>query len=208
MLPKIGHSFLLVLLSLLTTTSVFHHSLNSRKIASTVSDFTKVIPNKYYFTLGRDLKIEGPVFDKHNPGPYFEQTLGLLIQKADSIAKEDWFLENDSNQYYYAFLLGALTVPFHESYWILSFIIIIILRWKKILHAHLLISILFYYNILWIPGDWSCRRNIACLCHSLSCPSTLSIQKGELRIQLWYIRSYVRMLYLSYCQTAFMFYLV
>jgi hypothetical protein len=118
MLPKIGKVFLLIVLSLLTTTSVLVDFSNDRKIASTVSDFTKIIPNKYYFTLDHNLKIEGPIFDKYNPEPYFKQTLGILLQKADRIAKEDWFLENDSNKYYFAFLLGALTVPFHESYWI------------------------------------------------------------------------------------------
>lgn len=115
---KIGLTLSVIVLSLIGYFTFLDESSNYRGLASIKSDFTKVIPDKYFFTVDKNLSIEGPVYDKNDPAPYFEKTLGKLLQAADSIAKEDWFLEGAKNEYYYAFLLGALTVPFHESYWI------------------------------------------------------------------------------------------
>lgn len=92
--------------------------IGNRRIASREYDLTASIPNKYYFTLTHEMPLRGPVYQKGNESNYFKNILGIILQRADNISKEKWYLPGKKNRFYYSFLLGALTVPFHESYWI------------------------------------------------------------------------------------------
>lgn len=70
--------------------------------------------NNIFYMINPDSEISGPIHNGTNDSAYISQIFGLITQSAHKIAKS--YYDAEDFEAYYAFLLGALTVPYHESF--------------------------------------------------------------------------------------------
>ena len=82
-------------------------------VAAEQSDLYKQHPGSVFLTLSSHFHTKGTMHTGDNDKQYITDVFGLIIQNAHEIAKSDY--DEDNKWTYYAFLVAALTVPFHES---------------------------------------------------------------------------------------------
>lgn len=76
--------------------------------------------DRMMYTINPDMKIDGPVFrdvsDEAERTRYISDVVTSILKEADLRAKK--YLEAGDNEAYYAFLVMALAVPLHESFYL------------------------------------------------------------------------------------------
>jgi hypothetical protein len=74
-------------------------------------------PDSLYFTLGERADAEGPVYSpaagKSDAFKYVDDLTSLILSEADRLGS--FWLDEGNDEAYVSFLMGALTVPLHES---------------------------------------------------------------------------------------------
>jgi hypothetical protein len=66
-----------------------------------------------FFSLSPTAAVSGPLSHPGNDGAYVSDLFGVILRSADALAHP--YLTQGDHRAYYAFLLGSLVVPYHES---------------------------------------------------------------------------------------------
>ena len=82
----------------------------------TFASFNLYYPGFRNYTVASNIDVVGPVLGRESDEKYVSEIFSHIISAADDLVRDDYYVDGKHDNYtYYAFLVGALTVPHHES---------------------------------------------------------------------------------------------